>query len=272
MTRTSAEASIEVEVDPVTAFRIFTEEIDLWWVRGPINHFDSGRLRELRLEPGVGGRMLEIYDEAAGDVLETERIVVWEPGARLVLRGSVQDTETDIRFEKTARGTRVHVSQYLVPGGDPHNVGLGWPNMIETFALWTRRRDSAPRTPREHGRLGVVLHYDDPQAAHRWLRDAFQLGSWDVDSLTLPTTHSWYELHVGDAPLILLPRDPASPPRPSSAEIWVWFDDLDAHFRHAKSHGASIVREISHHGFRSYTAEDPAGHCWTFLQARPTMP
>lgn len=30
-------SEVEVAVDPSTAFRAFTEEMDLWWVRGPIN-------------------------------------------------------------------------------------------------------------------------------------------------------------------------------------------------------------------------------------------
>ena len=36
-------SQVEVAVDPDTAFAAFTEELDLWWVRGPINHFAGGR-------------------------------------------------------------------------------------------------------------------------------------------------------------------------------------------------------------------------------------
>ena len=273
MPRTSADATIEVGVDPDTAFRIFTEEIDLWWVRGPINHYDASRLAELRLEPGVGGRMLEIYDEAAGDLLETSRVTVWEPGERLVLRDSVQDTEADIRFQPTSSGTRVTVSQYLVPGGDPTRVGFGWVNMLGTFDAWTRRRASAPRTPREVGRLGLALYYEDPPAAARWLREVFQLGSWDVDRAPAEGTQlSWIELHVGDALLMLFRLDGACPAdSPVTHTTWVFVDDLDAHLAHARARGATIVSEISHHASRTYVAEDLQGYRWTFVQARPTM-
>lgn len=272
MSRTSAEAHIEVDVDPETAFRIFTEEIDLWWVRGPINNHDSSRVAEIRLEAGVGGRLLEIYDESAGDVLETERVVVWEPGTRLLLRGAVQDTETDVRFEKTDDGTLVRVSQYLVPGGDPRNVGFGWVNMLDTYVAWCRRRDHAPRVPREHGRLGVALYYDDPAVAARWLREVFQLGSWDIDSPTFAKTHSWIELHVGDALLILLRRDDAEGEvAPTGQDTWVWVDDLESHYAHAVEHGATILSEIRTHGSTTYSARDLGGHRWTFVQARPTM-
>jgi len=57
------------------AFTAFTDEIDFWWVRGVINFFDAGRAGAMRIEPGVGGRVLEIYDDAGGDALELGRIV-----------------------------------------------------------------------------------------------------------------------------------------------------------------------------------------------------
>ena len=81
MTRTSASASIEVGVDPLIAFQAFTEEIGQWWVPGPINAWDSARALTKRIEPGVGGRFLEVYDDTTGDGLELGRVTVWEPGS-----------------------------------------------------------------------------------------------------------------------------------------------------------------------------------------------
>jgi uncharacterized protein YndB with AHSA1/START domain len=78
MTETrTRESTVEVSADPQTAFTAFTDELDLWWVRGPINAYDSGRLVEMRCEPGVGGRILEVYE---GDALELARITAWQPG------------------------------------------------------------------------------------------------------------------------------------------------------------------------------------------------
>jgi hypothetical protein len=37
-------SSVEVGVDPDTAFTVFSAELDLWWVRGPINHHAAGRV------------------------------------------------------------------------------------------------------------------------------------------------------------------------------------------------------------------------------------
>lgn len=55
----SVSSSVEVAVDPATAFLAFTDELDLWWVRGPINHHAGGRVTAMRCEPGIGGRLLE---------------------------------------------------------------------------------------------------------------------------------------------------------------------------------------------------------------------
>jgi uncharacterized glyoxalase superfamily protein PhnB len=60
-------------------------------------------------------------------------------------------------------------------------------------------------------------------------------------------------------------------PRPVDHAVWVYVDDLDAHFARSTAGGASIVAEITQHGYRSYEAEDLEGHHWTFAQAGPSM-
>jgi PhnB protein len=48
--------------------------------------------------------------------------------------------------------------------------------------------------------------------------------------------------------------------------IYVYVDDVDAHFSRAKDAGATIVREPKDqfYGDRNYGAEDPGGHEWYF--------
>jgi hypothetical protein len=112
----------------MTAFTAFTDEIDSWWVRGPINFFDSGRAVAMRIEPGVDGRILEIYDEERGDALELGQITVWEPGARLVYRSLVDETEVAVHVR------RRHVRDGLVRDAlasqrkqeDGHAEGRQW--------------------------------------------------------------------------------------------------------------------------------------------------
>jgi uncharacterized glyoxalase superfamily protein PhnB len=269
VTEKSASAAVEVAVDPVTAFTAFTDEIDSWWVRGPINFFDSARAVAMRIEPGVGGRVLEIYDDAQDEALELGRITVWEPGVRLAYRSLVDDTEVDVRFDPVEGGTRVHVTQSLLPGGE--RALFFWPNVVRWLAPWVDERDGARAAPREIARLSIGLHYEDPAAAARWLARAFQLGSWSG----IPAEGEepeWIELHHGNVALLLFELDGQ---RPRDAlvthEIWLYVDDLDAHFAHAKAAGAKILSQIHQHGYRAYSAEDLEGRRWTFAQARPTM-
>jgi PhnB protein len=50
--------------------------------------------------------------------------------------------------------------------------------------------------------------------------------------------------------------------------VHVYVDDVDAHHRAAAAAGAHIVRELADqfYGDRTYNAEDPEGHQWTFCQ------
>jgi uncharacterized glyoxalase superfamily protein PhnB len=269
VTEKSASAAVNVSVDPMRAFTAFTDEIDSWWVRGPINFFDAARAVAMRIEPGVGGRVLEIYDDAGGDALELGRITVWEPGSQLSYRSLVDDTEVDVRFDAVEDGTKVQVTQTLLPDGE--RAFYFWPNVLRWLKPWCEVRDDAGRAPRELARMSIALYYEDPAGAARWLARAFQLGSWSG----IPgegEEPEWLELHHGNVAVLLFPLEGQRPQDgPVTHMPWAYVDDLDAHFAHAKSAGATIVSEIEQQGYRAYTAEDLEGRRWTFAQARPTM-
>lgn len=78
--------TVDVDVDPMTSFTVFTEELDDSWGNGPIDAWDSSRVVGRRIEPGVGGLLLEVYSDGA---LELGRVTVWEPGARVSWTSSV---------------------------------------------------------------------------------------------------------------------------------------------------------------------------------------
>lgn len=113
--RDAVQVTTRVEVDPQRAFRLFTEDVDLWWRRGPRFRWDPEREGRLRFEPGVGGRFVEVYDEAGADVFEVGRIRVWDPPKRLVFDFRArafapgETTEVEVRFEPEGGGTRVSV-------------------------------------------------------------------------------------------------------------------------------------------------------------------
>ena len=142
-------ATVEVAVDPATAFAIFTEEIGQWWRPGPINWNDSQRAIGIRIEPGVGGRWLEVYDNATGEGFECGRIVVWEPGERLVFLyrdagHTIDDTEVEIHFEAIDGGTRVTLEhrgwdKVLADIVDKRRAlkRWGWVSILGWFSEWS---------------------------------------------------------------------------------------------------------------------------------------
>lgn len=125
-----------VRTDPATAFRLFTEDVDVWWRRGPAYRFGGDRTGAMRFEPFVGGRFLEEFPDDAGGVFEVGRILVWEPGARLVFGWRGRDfapgetTEVEVRFEAEGAGTRVtvvHRGWDRLPATHPAKQGLTGP-------------------------------------------------------------------------------------------------------------------------------------------------
>jgi hypothetical protein len=139
--------TVEVAVDPAAAFAIFTEEIGQWWKPGPINWNDSERAVGIRIEPGVGGRWIEVHDASTGEGIECGRITVWEPGSRLVFLyrdagHHIDDTEVEVRFEEVEGGTRVTLEH------------RGWERVAREFAA--RSRDI-----KRYGWLQIMSWYSE---------------------------------------------------------------------------------------------------------------
>jgi uncharacterized glyoxalase superfamily protein PhnB len=271
-------STVEVSVDPGTAFTVFTEEMDLWWLRGPINFFcDAGRVVEVRCEPGVGGRIGEVVDDAAtGELLERGRITVWEPGVRLAWSSSLDDVDTEVRFEPVDAGTRV-VVEHTIPAGGEDRGGTAWSRVVpEWFGGWCARRDLTPHVMTDIAKLALAVSYARPSAAAHWLADVFGFEPTDA----LPTEPDplpegdhgppWIEFRVGNVSLMLFKLETAASGGPTCVP-WVYVDDLDAHLARAEAKGATIRERKPWPWLASYVAEDLEGNRWTFAQARPTQ-
>jgi uncharacterized glyoxalase superfamily protein PhnB len=273
----SVSSEVQVPTDPETAFTAFTEELDLWWVRGPINHWAGGRMAAMHCEPGIGGRLLEMYDKDSGDALELGRITVWEPGRRLAWQSSVDDVKTEVIFEAVGSSTNVRVTA-RVPAGGVDRGGTAWTRVVpKWFGKWCERRDTAAHRVQDLSRLALGMYYEKPAAAARWLADVFDLQSPDPlpqESDPLPETehgHPWIEFRIGTASLMIFKLDPGR--HGESTHIpWVYVDHIEDHFHHTESCGATIVTRLgAPWGLPIYTVEDLEGNRWTFAQARPTM-
>ena len=268
-------SEVEVGVEPATAFTAFTEEMDLWWVRGPINFWsDGGRVVEIRCEPGVGGRIMEVLD--GPDVLERARITRWDPPDRLAWASSLDDVETEVRFAATAGGTRVTV-EHIIPAGGRDKGGTAWSRVVPGwFGAWCAKRDRVPHEQIDIARISLAVSYERPAAAGRFLRDVFGFeGDVPEGADPLPSGeygHPWIELRTGNCAVMVFPLDGERAAAPPAVVPWVYVDDLEEHFSRVKGAGATIVEELHPlPGSSLYVAEDLEGNRWTFLQARRTM-
>lgn len=259
---TTMTSSVDVEVDPMTAFTAFTDEFDQWWGNGPIDAWDSSRAIGRRIEPGVGGRVLELYTD---DALELARVTVWEPGARVCWQSSVDDVVIEVHFEPIEGGTRVRVDGIVPDGG----IGAAGLSFVRMTPEWLPRyfARSAPRTALS--RLNLIVHYAKPVAAAHWLRAVFGLETTGDIPAEDGDAFTWIEVRVGNGAIFLYPAvgDAAG----VTHQPFVYVDDVDAHCAHATSAGASIVEPIKHHGFKAYVVEDLEGRRWTFAQASPVQ-
>jgi uncharacterized glyoxalase superfamily protein PhnB len=111
-----------------------------------------------------------------------------------------------------------------------------------------------------------VLIYPDVREAVAWLETAFGFS----ERVQIGERHR-SQLSVGDGAVIVGDvRDERRPPRPGEVthSVVVRVEDASAHCEWARAHGARIVMEPTDFEFgeRQYSAEDPAGHQWTFSE------
>jgi uncharacterized glyoxalase superfamily protein PhnB len=117
----------------------------------------------------------------------------------------------------------------------------------------------APVTP--------VLIYPDVRAAVAWLENAFGF----AERVKIGEDHR-SQMSAGDGGAVIIGdvRTGRQPPRPGESchSVMVRVQDARAHLERARQAGARILMEATDfpYGERQYTAEDLAGHHWTFTQ------
>jgi uncharacterized glyoxalase superfamily protein PhnB/DNA-binding XRE family transcriptional regulator len=128
----------------------------------------------------------------------------------------------------------------------------------------------ARKTPQGWPRIAPVLCYEDSKEAVSWLERAFGFEIREkVTGVDGQVVHS--ELVLGDG--VIMVGHVSSSPRWGSPKslgkgtqfLYVFVDDLDAHYARAKAAGAVIVTEPeTSYGQRRYRALDLEGHEWCF--------
>lgn len=129
-----------------------------------------------------------------------------------------------------------------------------------------------PTNPPENmPRITPYLLYEDVSAALDWLSEAFGL----TERLRIPdetgkVTHAEMQLADGVVMLGCPGPDYRNPAKLGHVTqfVYIYVDDVDAHYEHAKAAGGRILKEPEDqfYGDRTYAAADPEGHQWFFGQ------
>lgn len=154
-TSTSVRTEVTVNTTQEHAFKVFTEEMASWW--NPDHHIIEGELKEMVVEPRVGGR---IYDVATdGSECTWARVLVYDPPNTFTFSWDIspqwkiehdhhKTSEVEVTFalegDQTTRVTLEHRNL------DRHGEGWeserdavgspgGWPDGLRRFADYLER-------------------------------------------------------------------------------------------------------------------------------------
>ena len=147
-----ARVTIAVDVPPADAFRIFTEEIDQWWLHGRrFRVFGRDKTSVVYMDPRQGGGL---FERAGDKVLKTGEVTVWDPPVRLLFewRGAnlqgPDKTEVEVLFAGQGRGTLVtltHRGWSRIPADHPVRHGQPSADFLRSMGLWWSDQLSALR-------------------------------------------------------------------------------------------------------------------------------
>jgi uncharacterized glyoxalase superfamily protein PhnB len=296
---TAITRTVTVRLDPTAAFEVFTSDFHAWYPRGPYSFNYPERTVSVEIEPGVGGRWRELWDDGEG--YEVGRVLAWEPGRRLLVsfrnRYLPDDplTEIEVRFEPVPEGTLVTLEhrgwEQLPPEALRQWAGRAWKGLVAAYGRFTETgagtMTETTTTDTEAivdaQRVVPMVTYEDGPAAMDWLAEAFgfvERTRWLDDEGRL--AHG--EMLAGGGVFMLAGLVPGyESPRHhreqcAAAARWsqvpwvvdgamVRVDDVDAHYERARRAGARILSAPEDQPYgRSYRVEDLEGHRWMFQQ------
>ncbi|HEX2877154.1 MAG TPA: SRPBCC family protein [Polyangiaceae bacterium] len=141
----SVRKSMSVQASPAVAWRVFTEKMTSWW---PLEHYKIGKSKavEAIIEPQVGGRWYERGED--GSTCDWGRVLVWEPGSRLVL---TWDINADWQHDPNLK-TEIEV-RFIPDGKDRTRIELEHRH-LDRFG---ERRDQMRRVFDQEGDWGKLL-------------------------------------------------------------------------------------------------------------------
>jgi uncharacterized protein YndB with AHSA1/START domain len=144
--------SIRVGTRQARAFDVFTTGLGRWWPKHGSNR--PAMIRNVVLEPRVGGRWVEHYED--GTEQTVGEILAWDPPHRFVMTwdytcvgrsDSGIGSELEVRFiAEGENATRVELEHRLfermgleIGGKTRESVNGGWPLMLDLFKAEAER-------------------------------------------------------------------------------------------------------------------------------------
>ena len=139
----SIKKELLVEASQATAFKVFTEKMDLWWPR--THHIGKSPMTELVLEPGLNGRWFSKHED--GSEANIGHVLQWEPNGLLVLAWQINGdfqyapeliTEVEVHFiaegPKTTKVKFEHKDlNRLGAGKTVESMDRGWGEILELY-------------------------------------------------------------------------------------------------------------------------------------------
>jgi PhnB protein len=144
-------------------------------------------------------------------------------------------------------------------------------NQEEMMSALEQAEPTVPNPPSGSPRILAHLIYDDVGSAIGWLTEVFGFRERTAARhVAADGTIGRTQMEVADSLITI--GEPSihgeSPRRGVSSMLYIYVDDVDAHYRQTQAAGASIVMEVDDRpwGDRCYQITDPEGHQWTFAQ------
>ena len=143
LTIESIKKEIIVEASQATAFKVFTEKMDLWWPR--THHIGKSPMTELVLEPGLQGRWYSKHED--GSEADCGYVMRWEPNGLLALAWQINGdfeydpklvTEVEVLFiPEDTQTTKVKLEHKnldrIGAGKTIESMNEGWGKILELY-------------------------------------------------------------------------------------------------------------------------------------------
>ncbi|MBV8672411.1 MAG: SRPBCC family protein [Acidobacteriaceae bacterium] len=151
--------SIEVELNPLDAFQLFTYDMAAWWPS--THHIAKTPFLEIVIEPRAGGRWFEV--DRDGSTCQWGSVLTWDPPNKVVFAWGLQgnwefspdpdkSSEVEVRFTRLGDSATLvelehrHFERHEAGAKIAESVDQGWTPVLAAFQALARQRSAGNRS------------------------------------------------------------------------------------------------------------------------------